>query len=208
MFNEKKIIIAGDQHIGSYGDCFGRVKHFLLTVEADLLLLGGDLFDLYIMPPKEDLFKYIQQNKNIKKWAYIVGNHDKDINKYFPDLPTYSEYWINDDIVVTHGHQWDQLLGTWDKFFVRHQYFIENAFNVNLQKFFRRAFKPIVKYALRNLKIKAKETYPNKLVICGHSHLPEESPPYYNWGCQCDGIFSYISITVIDKSYNIKLIKE
>jgi len=96
----QKIIVVSDIHINSYGSEKKAFLEFISTLKCDLLVINGDLFDLYLGKVDHDLLR------KLPTFVYIKGNHDQDIDKC---LGAKDSYEI-DDIVIIHGHQFDWMI--------------------------------------------------------------------------------------------------
>ena len=208
-----KITIVSDIHINSF---FTKEKKFLElmdTLETDLLVINGDLYDLYLGPPKKDVIKDIKKNKNIKDIVYIRGNHDFRIKDHFTGIKIYDFYEIG-DLYITHGHQYDFLskeeprkygYGVWT---VKIRDWIERVFKFNVRIFLKKlSFGSIDKLLFRAQKLAVLDK-PNKKIILGHTHLPINDPPYYNCGCMVDDFFTYMDIDIENGVSNINLISD
>ena len=77
-----KLIIVSDIHINSYFSKEEKFLNLMSKIECDVLVINGDLYDLYVGPPQKDVHKILKQNRNIKEIVYIRGNHDFHINDY------------------------------------------------------------------------------------------------------------------------------
>jgi predicted phosphodiesterase len=180
-------------------------------LDTDLLVINGDLYDLYISPPGEDLLQIIKQNKNIKDIVYIRGNHDFHIKEYFPLIDIRDSYEVG-DILITHGHQYDFLSQAeptgkgFGKWFVVIRNWIETIFKFNVRILLKKITFGLIDKLLFKTQVKAVESNPGKKVIIGHTHAPINKHPYYNTGCMVDEFFTYMVINMENGIGRISLI--
>jgi len=193
----QKIIVVSDIHINSYGSEKKAFLEFISTLKCDLLVINGDLFDLYLGKVDHDLLR------KLPTFVYIKGNHDQDIDKC---LGARDSYEI-DDILIIHGHQFDWMIKIprFTKTVVRARYYIESTFKFNIKKFLMRNFSSIVTYLLSRAQTKAKLAFKGKRVIIGHTHLPICEDGMYNSGGFIDGITTYMELTKINNNWEIEL---
>lgn len=206
-----KISIISDVHINSYFSKWKKLLPLLESLETDLLILNGDIYDLLLGKPQFSIFDTILSNSKIKEFIYIPGNHDDNIKDYFPELLTQNSFEIG-DIFVKHGHiddlakkfksssflKWGCIIRDW----------LERIFKLNVRLLFKKVTFGLLDKILFRANIKAVNRYPNKKVIIGHTHLPTNKPPYFNGGCMTDDYFSYIEVTMENEVGTIKLISE
>ena len=103
-----KLVIVSDIHINSYFSKEEKFIDLMGKIEADILVINGDLYDLYVGPPTKEVHKCIYKNKDIKEVVYIRGNHDYRIKDYINNLEVV-DYFEIADLYITHGHQFDML---------------------------------------------------------------------------------------------------
>ena len=179
-------IIVSDLHIGSRNFVFHEFKSFIERIPPDYeLILNGDIID----DPKKELTPLHQRILNIiirlsnrQKVVWIQGNHD---NGFIPDETGKIEfkpiYKINDNLLIAHGHEFDQIMP-------RSKVFME-AFLVmhNLRMFFgaprihvsdyakkwKRLYSILLRHVMKNAVICAKDNG-CAAVACGHTHYPED----------------------------------
>lgn len=198
-----KLVIVSDIHINSY---FSKKEKFLKlvrTLDTDILIINGDLYDLYLGLPTEDIINTIKENKSIKEVIYIRGNHDFWIKDYLTYLDVRDSFEIA-DILITHGHQYDFLseaepketgLG---KTMVVLRHWVEKTFKFNVRLVFKKITFCLVDTLLFKAQKKAAQMHPNKKVILGHTHIPVCKYPHYNTGCMVDGRFTYMVVNIDD----------
>jgi len=209
-----KLVIVSDIHINSHFSKEEKFLELMKKIEADILVINGDLYDLYIGPPLKDVRKTIRKNKNIKKVIYIRGNHDFYIGDYLKRHTILDKYEIA-DIVITHGHQYDFLSETeptgkgFGKWSVVFRNWVEKTFNFNVRIAMKKISFGLIDWMLFKAQKKAAEAYPGKKVIIGHTHAPICKYPYYNTGCMVDDYFTYIIVYIDDKgNSSINLVQE
>ena len=190
-----KIDIYSDIHIGS---CHSKKDLFikeLETLSSDWLILNGDIYDLIVDNSIEvNIFQTIENNKNIKKFSYIQGNHDPGIDKLL-GIEVVNEIVIG-DIVITHGHHFDSNI--FHDNIVKLRDWVDKLFGINIRLFLLK-FPILGKYGERKLKEvqeKAKNNYPGKRVIIGHIHIPmcDKENHNYNCGAMTDSLHTKIVI--------------
>lgn len=206
-----KIIVVSDIHLNSYYSKEDQFMELMSKIEADLLIINGDLYDLYVGPPNKDFIKVIKKNKNIKDLIYIRGNHDFRIKEHFPQLDVRDFYRIA-DVVITHGHQYDFLsepepsgkgIGKWS---VVLRDWIEKTFKFNVRIFMKKISFGLIDWMLFKAQKKAVADNPGKKIIIGHTHAPINKHPYYNTGCMVDEYFTYMVINIENDVSNISLV--
>jgi len=206
-----KIVVVSDIHIGSH---FSKEEKFLELVrdlETDLLIINGDLYDLYVKDPQDDVIALIKLNPKIKEVVYIRGNHDFHIKDHFPYLEVRDFYRIG-DIVLTHGHQYDFLSEEFPtgkgfgKQIVVFRDWIERTFKFNVRLLLKKITFGLLDKMLFKAQKKAVEDNPGKKVIIGHTHHPMCKDPHYNSGCMVDEFFTYIVINMEEGIGTIGLI--
>jgi len=206
-----KIIVVSDIHINSHFSKKDRFLELMSKIECDLLVINGDLYDLYVAPPGRDILKVINKNKKIKDLIYIRGNHDYYIKDHFPQLDVRDFYRIG-DVVITHGHQYDFLSSSepsgkgYGKWSVVIREWIEKTFNFNVRILLKKITFGLVDWILFKAQKKAVADNPGKKVIIGHTHAPINKHPYYNTGCMVDEFFTYMVIHMKDEVGSISLI--
>lgn len=194
-----KIVVASDIHLGSWGSNKEKFLKFIMELKTDHLVLNGDVYDLYLDPKDINIFDKVRSNPNIKKLTYVRGNHDHGIKDFFPSEVFVDEILLEDDIVVTHGAQFDTLVSEDydnDSLIVRVRYWFEKIFKINIKVLINKTFiGKWVSSILVESHSRAVEHYRGKRVILGHTHIPICKHPNYNTGGFVDGIATYVEIT-------------
>jgi len=206
----QNIAVVSDVHLGSvYSKC-KDFYYFIENLETDLLILNGDIYDLYLGPPISNIFELIENNPKIKDYKYIRGNHDHNIDTYFP-LITFLDEVILEDIHITHGDQYDWLVKEESKLSgstTRLRNKIEKIFKFNVKVWSNKLFGKLINWILFRANKEAAKAYPDKRVIIGHTHIPVCNHPHYNSGGFVDDVLSYIEIAIDDdKKASINLIQ-
>ena len=137
-----KVVIVSDIHLGSWGSEKDKFLDFIKDLEADHLILNGDIYDLYLGDPSFNIFDNIRENQKIVKITYVIGNHDSNISDFFPSENFVKEVSLDDNIVVSHGAEFDYLLKedfAKSGFWVIVKYWIEKIFKKNSNRNDRRA---------------------------------------------------------------------
>lgn len=196
-----KLVVLSDIHLNSFFSKKEKFLKFLGNLSADILVINGDLYDLYVGPPKEDIIQEIKKNSNIKSIVYIKGNHDFYIKDHLPSYNVQEVFRIN-DLVITHGHQYDSISSEipsekgFSKTICVVRNFIEKTFHFNVRILFKKLTFGLIDKKLVKSHDRAIEENPGKKVILGHTHLPMNNHPYYNCGCMCDEFFSHMVVDI------------
>jgi len=181
-----KIIATSDLHIGAEDCNVNSLRKFLIeeAPKADVVILGGDVFDLWI----GNLGSLISKNKKIveaisrlKEVYWITGNHDSEAINLSPLIKksiTIQEKLVltlsdNRKLIFTHGHEFDEELGKY-YFWAKLGYQILNVFrrtwDFDLTDFHKS--ERYIKIVERH-KEKSLETYNNYgIIMSGHTHVP------------------------------------
>lgn len=204
-----KITIVSDVHINSRYSKSDKLNYLLATLSTDLLILNGDIYDLHLGEPEYSIFEIIKNNRGIKQYIYIPGNHDHNIRDYFPELAIQHSFDM-EDIFVKHGHL-DNLSERYRPFFFTKYVtiardYIEKVFKINVRLLLKKMSFGLLSKFLFLANKKAARRYPGKKVIIGHTHLPQNAHPYYNCGCMVDDFLSYMEVTIEGKVSTINLI--
>jgi len=207
---KKEVVIISDVHINSFSSKKEEFLEIIKELKTDLLILNGDIFDLHIDKPSFDLIKIIKENKDIKEYVYILGNHDYDIKKYYPDINIEEfVYLANHKIKVIHGYQYDFIVSVpskFGKYITKLRYWFEKTFKVNVKIFLEKYFNIIINWIYDKAQKKVIEENPDKVVIMSHTHIPKSEYPYYNTGGFVDSVSSYIKVYIYeDDSFQIVL---
>ncbi len=200
-----RIDVISDIHIGSYGAKNEEFKTWLEELVTDWLILNGDIFELALNPPRQEIFDIIRDNVNIKKWSYIRGNHDSEIRLRESEQPM--DIVSFEDVVVIHGHQYsaDRFLSK--PWVVKARYWIEKTFKINLKILLMKVSGPLIRWMLEKAQARAIEMYPTHKVVMGHTHLPkkDDDSSWYNCGGMVDSVCSYMTILTADGESQIIL---
>lgn len=84
-----EICIISDVHLGTYGCHAAELVQYLKTIDTDLLILNGDIIDIwnfkksYFPKAHMEVIRYILKLiKRGTKVVYVTGNHDDVLRKY------------------------------------------------------------------------------------------------------------------------------
>ena len=185
------------------------------NLETDILVINGDLHDLYLGPPRLDLHDSFDKNPNIKEVVYIRGNHDYNIKDF---LDPVQQDKIKDsfeiaDILITHGNTYDYFYkgeepsseGIGKSITVLRQW-LEEILHINFRLLMKKISFGLVDKLLFKTQEKAVAENPGKKVIIGHTHAPLCKHPYYNSGCMVDDHFTYLVIDIEDGLSTVHLV--
>lgn len=220
-------LFISDLHLGSpLFDDEIVIVDLLQSPKYDEIVLVGDILDVW----EDDIESILESNRAIveaihkasidRPVTYILGNHDPDretILKYLPLVGVCEEYLFGKG-VVTHGHQFDDLIikYSWLAKIVFYIHWVcERAFGINVKAYFRRLFyslsakkdKRYYNDLIIDVEKNAIEKYSDyDYVIMGHTHLPKivsGKTTYVNVG---DWIHNR-SYVIYDSSTNIFTLK-
>lgn len=204
-----KTLICSDIHLTGLFDESKYIYLRELFSIFDKIIINGDFWDGYEIRFEKftktrwsDLFELLLSKDTI----YIYGNHDKEGWTKRPELFSVSQHASYDLVVgkttlhIEHGHRFAPSFDiTWPKLSYVLSSIISSkrlGLGNELKGWENMQMK---KYAKEHMST-------NQILVCGHSHIPENSPKkhYINTGFIDNGIASYISIN----GTSIKLITE
>jgi len=204
-----KTLVISDIHLGSpLVDNKLELMRLIKLDEYDTIILNGDIFDVWeesfdnILLGNFDFVKLIQRLSLEKTIYFIMGNHDphiSEIKKVFPDIIVLTELIIDEDILIIHGDQFDNLVTKYSwfaKILFIPNWICERLFNFNLKASFREFFysisnkkdKPYFAKLIGDIEKEAVWYYKEqcKYLIMGHTHTPKivegEECTYINCG--------------------------
>lgn len=84
-----KLAIISDTHLGTYGCHANELLQYLKSIEPEILVLNGDIIDIWNLSKRYFPKGHIQVLRHILKMTeqgtktyYITGNHDEALRKY------------------------------------------------------------------------------------------------------------------------------
>ena len=84
-----KIAVVSDIHLGTYGCRAKEVLHYLKSIEPEILILNGDIVDIWQFSKKYFPKSHMKVVRHILKMSmrgteiyYITGNHDEMLRKF------------------------------------------------------------------------------------------------------------------------------
>lgn len=99
------ILVISDLHLGAHACRAGRLYKYLKTVEPKMLILNGDIVDIWLLdfkkwPPKHTKILAYIFNLMIKEVPiyYLTGNHDDYLRKY-TDFSFYN-FHLRDELIL------------------------------------------------------------------------------------------------------------
>ena len=211
---DMQVTVVSDIHINSY---FSKEEKFLDLVsklKTDVLVINGDLYDLYLGPPRLDIQKIFENNTSIGEVVYIRGNHDYNIKDYLDpsEHKNIRDSYEIADVLITHGHQYDHLTETEpsgngsSKWIVVARQWVEESLHINVRLLLKKISFGLIDRLLLKAQEKAIAENPGKKVILGHTHVPLCEHPYYNTGCMTDEHFTYLIIEIEEGVSTISLV--
>jgi len=191
-----KTLIISDIHLGSpLVDKKNEVMNLMKLNKYDTIILNGDIFDVWeesfdnILLANFDFIKLLQKLSLDKTIYFIMGNHDpyiSEIKKIFPEMIVLNELLIDEDILIVHGDQFDNLVTKYlwfAKLIFIPNWLCERIFHYNLKASFREFFysiankkdKPYYAKLVGDIEKEAVEFYKDKCryLIMGHTHSPK-----------------------------------
>ena len=119
-----KIVVVSDWHIGWKRAGYDSIRRALDLIEEnykeiDILILNGDIFDLWrcsykktrSTPIYNDIFERLQRITNTIRTVYIRGNHDYGADKIIGDdlNVEYTRMFVNNNICYIHEDRFSTL---------------------------------------------------------------------------------------------------
>ena len=202
-----KTLVISDVHLGSpLVDKKLEIMNLMKLEKYDTIVLNGDIFDVWedsfndILLANLDFVKLLHRLSKEKTVYFIMGNHDPhmiEVEKLFPDIVVLRELLIDEDILIIHGDEFDDLVTKYSwfaKILFIPNWICERLFRFNLKASFREFFysisnkkdKPYFNQLVNDIEKEAVEKYKDKCryLIMGHTHTPK----------RVDGLnFSYIN---------------
>ncbi len=84
-----EMVVLSDLHLGTYGCHAKQLLHYLKSINPDILVLNGDIIDIWNFSksyfPKSHiqvLRQIIRMTEKGTKTYYLTGNHDEALRKY------------------------------------------------------------------------------------------------------------------------------
>ncbi len=199
------MIVVSDIHLDDGTGLFSQNRkafhHFLDLVGGEDLVIAGDFLDLWrwkakdIISANKKIIRRIKQKKNV---VLVLGNHDLDIEVMRDIFPGKTDIQMKVEAfgyTIFHGHQVDPMLDDpKERFFTKWgARLIQTIDNPILDK--------IVAYLTSShrsndrLKKQIAKKFPEGTkVICGHSHVAEESSAFLNTGTWTGNYLTYIEL--------------
>ena len=90
MKRKIEILVLSDLHLGSFGCRAEELLNYLRSVSPELVILNGDIIDIWAFNKKYFPKEHIRVVKKLLKWSaklpvyYITGNHDEALRRYSP----------------------------------------------------------------------------------------------------------------------------
>jgi UDP-2,3-diacylglucosamine pyrophosphatase LpxH len=112
-------VVVSDLHLGARNSRTSDFLHFLETVETDMLVVNGDLFDSPRLRGLEQ--RHVEVLAALRRFAaerevrWILGNHDPSPDWFQAVLGIRAEDEIELEIgglryLICHGHRWDSAM--------------------------------------------------------------------------------------------------
>ena len=212
-------LIFSDVHLGSK-DCHpNKLLNILKKIKAKRIIIAGDLFDHHNLHRlKKEHWKVLSKLRKLSKKCniiYLIGNHcflKAEFMSILLGFKCQNDYVLKYDelkILVVHGD-------IFDIFFTKYKYITNIVIKVyyTIRKYtpFADEFFNIFKNKTNNFVEKSSDVKRNALkyidlnsygsIVCGHTHMPENSGRYVNCGSFCEDECSYVTI---DKKGKIRL---
>jgi len=188
-----KTYVVSDLHIsdGTETDDFipnaDKFLRFLEMVEGNLLIIDGDLFDLW----KTDIFSIFRAHSVLVRTiltsnvVFIIGNHDHKMASIYQGLGLKFGHKLEaGEWVIIHGHQLDQTIdGKPERLIARFACWLSDKLQhvfpwvAGLEHWLLEGHRENESYIA-----KLKKRFPGKKFIIGHSHVPVV---YEDWFINC-----------------------
>lgn len=200
-------IVVSDIHLGSESCQVKQIENFLENLpECRRLVLNGDLLENTEHRLKKHHWRVLSLLRKLSDsldLVWIKGNHDPDADDlaHLIGANYVEEFQFESGkkrFLCIHGDIWDDFIGrfpfiTW----------LADWCYLNIQKVSRRialhtkrSSKTFLRCAdkVRNCALAYKEANGVDVICCGHTHLPQEFPGYYNSGCWTDHHSHYLEV--------------
>jgi UDP-2,3-diacylglucosamine pyrophosphatase LpxH len=216
-----KYLIVSDIHLGDKHSRADLVLKVLKENEAKTIIIAGDLFDHHNLHRlNKTHWKVLSRLRKLSKKCkiiYLIGNHCFLKAEFMSILLGFNckdEHIIelkDGKVLVVHGDIFDIYFTKykWITNFIIKVYYLIRHYTPFADDFFR-----LFKHHTNDFVEKSGDIKKNALnyismngynkIICGHTHLPEDTDKYINTGSFCEKECGYV---VIDKKDNIRLTK-
>jgi len=191
-----KTLVISDIHLGSpLVDKKLEIMNLMKREEYDTIVLNGDIFDVWEEPFNDILstnfdFSILLHKLSKEKIVYfIMGNHDPhmiEIENLYPNIVVLRELLIDEDIIIVHGDEFDDLVTKYSwfsKLIFIPNWICERLFHFNLKASFREFFysvsnkknKPYYSELINDIEVEASKHYKDRCryLIMGHTHTPK-----------------------------------
>lgn len=207
-------VVISDLHLGAGNSRGEDLLRFLDEIDADHLIVNGDVFDRAHLGRLRDadlrVLEALRQFGLDRRLEWLIGNHDPS-PRYFRSVlgidvqeQTVLEPGDGREYLIYHGHGWDEAL-TWPKWLIdgadgvyRWSQRIDRSHT--LAKFLKHRCKVFVR-AVDNLRRRAVlEAGARGLdgVVLGHSHMPcdcvIDGIHYLNAGCWTEQPSGFVGV--------------
>ena len=149
-----KYLIISDVHIGDPNfKHFPEVGYVLSTVDADVLVLAGDIFDFVKQPEiGYEHVAFMRMTSRFERKIFLVGNHEMEPRVSWIDFIGSFGFEIREELTFTsgdkvikvcHGHKFDRIAFRFpwlSRWIIKLQAFIDRLFHCNIQSFVRRLY--------------------------------------------------------------------
>ncbi len=213
-----KTLFISDLHLGS--PLFKSTDKImnLLSTNYDRVIIIGDIIDGWTDDVDHIIIKYkrlIDKINSLNDVILIRGNHDpamEILESVFHNVNVTDRY-IDDDIIVVHGHEWDTTLEAGKFFFSIHEFLVK--FGFNFKSFIRNVIYKILSIVYRKnvdkdlISNMEKNIVSNcleyrNIIIAGHTHVPKivkkENFIYINTG---DWVYNKSYVEYRDGEFNL-----
>jgi UDP-2,3-diacylglucosamine pyrophosphatase LpxH len=129
MKRKLEVVVVSDTHLGTYGCHAKELLFYLRSVEPSILILNGDIIDIWNFSKSWFPKSHMQVIRQILKMAeggcivyYITGNHDEALRKY--EGTTLGNVHLEDKLILSldgsivwffHGDIFDATTKGWAK---------------------------------------------------------------------------------------------
>ena len=216
-----KYLIVSDIHLGDKHSRADLVLKVLKENKAKTIIIAGDLFDHHNLHRlNKTHWKVLSKLRKLSKKCkiiYLIGNHCFLKAEFMSILLGFNckdEHIIelkDSKVLVVHGDIFDIYFTKykWITNFIIKAYYLIRHYTPFAEDFFK-----LFKHHTNDFVEKSSDIKRNALnyiningydkIICGHTHLPEDTDKYINTGSFCEKQCGYV---VIDKKGKITLTK-
>ena len=179
-----KLVLVTDLHSRIHGKNQKNIISKIRSANPDIILLGGDIYDLMAAKPIKGAELFLDAVKNIAPVYYVMGNHDMVVLRRTPELKKtiaaygitvldnkYAKLHINGNNIIIGGVDDPGTNRKGDS--PRYKRKLENYWKQNIGSYFKKlkndsTFKILLSHRPEKVAVYAK--LPFDLILSGHAH--------------------------------------